>query len=411
VFGDTSSLCIKMNINNTNKRPSLIYSRVYRYVRYALLCSSLSIFSPYVSADFFDFLDNNSLTHGNRYAFVPATDQPYVIAIDTIDNEVAAKIPLTHIAHTVVASEDLDILIATDPANQSVTIIDLKTREEIRSLNIGMRPDAAILNPFDRYVAFGSKDGYVSIWDMKTYKQMFKIDGLGSGENITFGFDGRELYVVDEKSKTISVIEMNTKAKVAEIDLGGPEDIHAEVTAISRSVDGFTGFVSITSENRVVVIDLNEWKVKKSISTGSEPTRPYSTADNRYILIPHREGKMLMVLSSLSHEVIATIPTQVKAKEINTGWLDTVAFIMPSEGKQISVVDLDALRHTGNITLSGFPDEGLVTSDSKTLYAALSNTGQIAVVDTRARTLKVDIETGMKGLKGIGIAISNNVCH
>jgi len=359
----------------------------------------------------FDSFGKVSLADGSRIAFVASVTDPTIIAVDTAKNEVAATITIPHISGPIVVSDRLKGLYVTDPENEQVTVIDLVSREVVGVLDIGMRPDAALLNPFDRYIAFGSKDGQVSIWDMQFLRQVLHISNLESAVNMTFGLDGRNLFVVEQAKKHISVIEMQARKKVAQINLGGPVDSGAEVSAISRSADGSTGFVSVTSENRVVVIDLVNWKVKASIRVGGGPVRPFSPADNRYVLIPHRSGKSLTVLSALSYEVIATVKTGVEAKGLNTGWLDTVAFIMPETGNRIGVVDLDDLELIKTIELPGQPDDGLVTSDSRKLFTAMLDSGAVAAIDTKTHTLTAVIETTEKHLRGIEIALSNNVCH
>jgi YVTN family beta-propeller protein len=375
-----------------------------------IIVLGLFISSP-GQADIFDFFRGDSLANGNRYAFVPALDKPLIVSIDTIENKIAAEIPIDTISGPIVVSEQLDLLITTSPEQNRITLIDLKSREKLQTINIDMRPDAALLNPFDRYVAFGSKDGELSVWDMQSYEKMFSLDGLGNATKMTYSFDGRELYLVNELSNSISVIEMHSKSKIADISLGESITDKIELSALSRSVDGFTEYVSITSENRLVIIDLMTAQVKKSIPMDDEPVRPYSTADNRYVLIPHRNGKVLTVLSSLSHEIIATIPTRVAASEINTGWLDTVAFIMPSQGNNISIINLNSLSHSGFIELSGNPDAGLVTSDSKKMLTALTDTGSIAIIDARKRNMISTLTTSANALQGIDIGVSNNVCH
>jgi len=377
----------------------------------ALILALTLILPSMAGADILDIFKSDALTNGSQFAFAPSKSKAAVIVVDTLDHELVAELELPHVPGSVVVSEDLDLLIATNPDNESVTVINLYTREVIRELDIGMRPDAALLNPFDRFVAFGSSDGSVSVWDMHSFEQMLRVDGLSSALSMTYGFDGRNLYVVEPAKKTVSVIEMHRRDKVAEISLGGEDDPDAEVSAMSRSADGYTGFVSVTSENRVVMIDLIDWGVKKSIPVGSGPIRPYSTADNRYVLVPNRDDESLTVLSALSHEVVATIPTGVKARELNTGWLDTVAFIMPVEGKEIAVVNLRELKQEESIKLPGRTDDGLVTSDSKTLFASLVDSGQVAAIDARSRKLEALIDTGKGTLEGIEIAVSNNVCH
>ena len=362
-------------------------------------------------AGIFDIFGGDSLADGARYAFIPSASSAQVIVIDTRSNEVTAVLALPHVAGSVVVSDKLDLLIATNPGNNSVTVVSLDTREIVTEIDIDMRPDSALLNPFDRYIAFGSIDGSVSVWDLQTSEQMLRVDDLGSAENITYGLDGRNLYVVHESTKKISVIEMRERKKVAEIDLGGPPDPDARVSAISRSADGYTGFVSVTSEDRVVVIDLVDWRVKNSIKVGAAPLRPYSTADNRYVLVPLRDDKSLAVLSALSYELVANVPTNIRARELNTGWLDTVAFLMPESGNRIATVDLESLSPGEMIELPGRTDDGLVTSDSKMMFASVVESGEVAAIDTRFRKLVEIIETPADKLQGIEIGISNNICH
>jgi WD40 repeat protein len=377
----------------------------------ALLFASATMLSFSAHSDILDIFRSDALTNGSQFAFAPSTSHNSIVAIDTLEHKIVAELDIPRVAHSVIASDELDLLIATHPEDESVTVINLYTREVIQELNIGMRPDAALLNPFDRFIAFGSKDGSVSVWDMSSYKQMLRVDGLTSALAMTFGFDGRNLYVVEPEEKRISVIEMRLRKKVAEISLGGEADHAAQVSALSRSADGYTGYVSVTSEDRVVVVDLIEWTVKASVPVGKGPIRTYSTADNRYVLVPNKGDQTLTVLSALSRQVIATIPTGVDAKAINTGWLDTVAFIMPATGDEIAVIDLRELKQKDAIKLPGRTDEGLVTSDSKTLLASIVDTGQIAVINARSLQLEALIDSNASTLSGIEIAVSNNVCH
>ena len=96
---------------------------------------------------------------------------------------------------------------------------------------------------------------------------------------------------------------------------------------------------------------------------------------------------------------------------MNTGWLDTVAFVMPAEGKEMAVIDLQDFKADDPISLPGHTDNGIVTSDSKTLVAAVVDTGEVAIIDARSGKLVTLIDSGTSELGGIEIAVSNNVCH
>lgn len=377
----------------------------------ALLFSLAITLSAAASGDILGLFGDDDLTDGSRFAFVPSKSDQTIIAIDTQDHEVAATLKISHLAGSVIATNELDLLVATNPDAESITVINLYNQEVIKELNIGMRPDVVLANAYDRFVTFGSKDGSISTWDLSNFQQVVRIDGLSSALLLTFSFDGGRLFVVEPEEKKISVIDMAKRAKAAEISLGTDDDAEMQASAISRSADGYTGYVSIGSEDRVAVIDLVKLEVKGSIRVGAGPIRPFSTSDNQYVLVPNQNDQTLSVISSWSQNVVATIPTGIRAREVNTGWLDTVAFVMPAEGKEMAVIDLQDFKAMDPISLPGRTDDGIVTSDSKTLVASVVETGDIAIINAQSRDLASLIDTGSSELGGIEIAVSNNVCH
>ncbi|MBT5031544.1 MAG: hypothetical protein HOM55_04525 [Proteobacteria bacterium] len=383
-----------------------------------ILFLSLLLTSP--ASALFGLFDSDSLAAGSRYAFVASQTEARIVAIDTQEDEIAAELELANIATSIMISDSLNLLVATHADSSSLTLIDLESRQNLPALDIGMIADTGLLNPLDQYMAFGNKQGQVSVWDMNAREQMFQINDLGSAINLTFSIDGTRLFVVEPTERQISVIGMNARKKIAEIilpevnrsidsGLTNPQDA-PKITAISRSADGHTGFLSITSENKVIVLDLLKLSIKQTIAVDAEPMRPFSTADNRYVLIPHRAAKSIYVLDALSLAIRGNIKIGLPARELNTGWLDTVAFAMSAEDERIAVVDLQKLTLEQTLTLSGRPDDGLVTSDSKRLYTALLNTNTVARIDARSRKV-LEITTNTPGLGNIEIAISNNICH
>jgi DNA-binding beta-propeller fold protein YncE len=377
----------------------------------ALLFFLAITLSATASGDILGLFGDDDLTDGSRFAFVPSKSDQTIIAIDTQDHDVAATIKISHVAGSVIATNELDLLVATNPDAESITVINLYNKEVIRELNIGMRPDVVLANAYDRFVTFGSKDGSISTWDLSNFQQVVRVDDLSSALLLTFSFDGGRLFVVEPEEKKISVIDMAKRAKAAEISLGTGDDAEMQASAISRSADGYTGYVSIGSEDRVVVIDLVKLEVKGSIRVGAGPIRPFSTSDNQFVLVPNQGDQTLSVIASWSQNVVATIPTGIQAREVNTGWLDTVAFVMPAEGKEMAVIDLQNFKAMDSIRLPGRTDDGIVTSDSKTLVASVVETGEVAVADARSGKLITLIDTGTSELGGIEIAVSNNVCH
>jgi hypothetical protein len=378
--------------------------------RAAFLALSLIVWLP-AQGDLLDLFGSDKLTDGSRFAFVPSKADPAVIAIDAIDRDVAAVIELPHIAAEVVATTELDLLVATHPDHESATVVSLYDQEIVKQLDLGMRPDVVLRNTYDRFVTFGSADGTISTWDLSGFNEVLRVDGLTQATLLTFSFDGSQLFVVEPARTRISVIDMSKKAVVQEILLGEGGTPDTDISAVSRSADGFTGYVSLGSENRLAVIDLVRLQVRETIKVGRQPLRPYSTADNRYVLVPNRGDETLTVYAPREQRIVATIPVGIPVRDVNSGWLDTVAFVMPEEGGKVAVVDLQRLEAAPAIVLPGRTDDGIVTSDSKTLITAIVETGEVAIIDARARELSALVASGTASLGGVDIALSNNVCH
>ena len=107
------------------------------------------------TADILDIFRSDKLTDGSRFAFAPSSVANKVIAIDVIDQNVAAVLELPHAVGSVVATNELDLLVATHPDSNSATVINLYNRQIVAELELGMRPDVVLPNTYDRLVTFG----------------------------------------------------------------------------------------------------------------------------------------------------------------------------------------------------------------------------------------------------------------
>ena len=198
----------------------------------ALLFFLAITLSATASGDILGLFGDDDLTDGSRFAFVPSKSDQTIIAIDTQDHDIAATIKISHVAGSVIATNELDLLVATNPDAGTATIINLYNRQVITELDLGMRPDVVLTNAYDRFVTFGSKDGSISTWDLSNFEQVVRVDGLSSALLLTFSFDGGRLFVVEPEEKKISVIDMAKRAKAAEISLGTGDDAEMQASAI-----------------------------------------------------------------------------------------------------------------------------------------------------------------------------------
>jgi len=338
------------------------------------------------------------------YVFVPNRASADVAVIDTRSDRLVARIPVGNVPHQVAISDVADKLVASNTADDTISIIDISTLAT-RTLRLDHEPEHMELSPDGVLLAVGNIGaGTVSLVSLEEERELARVDGLFDPHNLTFSPDGALLYVANLGANHVSVIDVASATIIDEIkiaespELAGKEDPGTEfqgIINVTATPDGRLGFAAHGEAGELAVIDLRTRAVKKSVALGELPWRAYSTADGRFMLVPNNGDRTLSVISTTTLEVVATLPAAEDVTGINTGWFETTAFALSRAGRKAVVYDLQAMARAGEIALPGTPETGVTTPDGAKLYVALSDTDQVAVIDTRARAL-------IKTIDGVG---------
>ena len=232
-----------------------------------------------------------------------------------------------------------------------------------------------------------------------------RAENIRSSGPFTFNLDGSTLYWVDQKAGAINAIDLWSKRQTLTLS-----SQQGALSALTRSTDGLLGFISVSQENKVKVIDLRRFKQLAEIRVGSDPGRPWGTADGAYMLIPNSGDGSVTAISTSTLRALYTIDTVASPMAINPGWLDTTAAVI-GEGGEIAFIDVveGAVRQTYN--LNSAPHQGVVTSDSKTLAVPVADKGAISFFDMRKRSLTHQISGLPNDIGTATVAVSNNLCH
>ena len=338
------------------------------------------------------------------YVFVPNRASADVAVIDTRTDRVVARLPVGRVPHQVVVSDVADKLVASNTADDTISLVDLSTLKT-RTLELDDEPEHMALGPDGVLLAVGNiAAGSVSLVSLEHETELARVTGLFDPHNLTFSPDGALLYVANLGANHVSVIDVASARVIDQIPVGrapalaATEDIGAEfqgIINITPTPDGRLGFAAHGEAGELAVIDLRTRELKKSVALGELPWRAYGTADGRFMLVPNNGARTLSVISTAALEVVATLPAAEDVTGVNTGWFETAAFALSRAGRKAVVYDLEAMARVGEIALPGTPETGVTTPDGTRLYVALSDTDQVAVIDIRARAL-------IKTIDGVG---------
>jgi YVTN family beta-propeller protein len=345
-----------------------------------------------------------ALDAADGYVFVPNRASADVAVIDTRTDRLVARIPVGNVPHQVAISDVTGKVVASNTADDTISIVDLGTLAT-RTLKLDHEPEHMALAPDGVLLAVGNiAAGTVSLVSLAKEREVARVGGLFDPHNLTFSPDGALLYVANLGASHVSVIDVAGAAIVDEIEVAEPPALAATegpgaefqgIINVTPTPDGRLGFAAHGEANELAVIDLRTRALKKRVPLGELPWRAYSTADGRFMLVPNNGDRTLSVISTANLAVVATLPAAEDVTGVNTGWFETTAFALSRAGKKAVVYDLEAMAKVGEIAFPGTPETGVTTPDGTKLYVALSDTGQVAVIDARTREL-------IKTIDGVG---------
>jgi YVTN family beta-propeller protein len=356
-----------------------------------------------------------------HYVFVPNRSSADVAVIDTRRDEVVAHVPVGRVPHQVVVSDTTGTMVASNTADDTISIIDLGTLETAATLTLDHEPEHMAVDPAGQVVAVGNiAAGTISLVSLDAPRELARIDGLYQPHNMTFSPDGSLLYVGNLGAGLVSVIDVAHAEVVNEIAIGGTQDVATAggideewqgVINVTATPDGRLGFAAYGEGDAMAVLDLRTQETIRTLDLGALPWRAYTTADGRFMITPNNGDRTVSVVSTSTLEEVARLPGGADMTGVNTGWFETVAFVISRGEDKLVVLDLEEMKAAGEIPLPGTPETGVTTPDGSKLYVALSGSDEVAVIDVRAREVIKRIGDVGDGPWGAHMVGALNYCH
>ncbi|RMD61389.1 MAG: YncE family protein [Alphaproteobacteria bacterium] len=154
----------------------------------------------------------------STYLFVPNRDSADVAVIDTRTDTLVARVPVGRVPHQVVVSTRTDRLVASNTADNTITIVDLHALRPVATLALDTEPEHMELSPDGTLLAVGNIGaGTVSLVALPEGRERARVSGLIEPHNLTFSRDGTRLFVANLGGDHVSVIDVAAGRVVEEI--------------------------------------------------------------------------------------------------------------------------------------------------------------------------------------------------
>jgi YVTN family beta-propeller protein len=256
----------------------------------------------------------------------------------------------------------------------------------------------------------GTDGSTVIVIDLKSHTRIVTVD-LGRPARphcAIFGPKNGRLYVTAELTRSIEVIDPNTRKVVDSIPTGEPQ---SHMLAISS--DGKRGYTSNVGSGTVSVIDLPNKRVLAVIPVSKVVQRIAISVDDRWVFTADQTKPLLAVIDTQTN----TVKTRVPLPDIGFGITPTRdsgrLLITQPASDSVLILNLLSMKVEQEIHVPADPPEIVVRPDNRIAYVSCDRSRQVAAIDLESGKVEklINVGAGPDGLAWVAASPHSRSSH
>lgn len=209
------------------------------------------------------------------------------------------------------------------------------------------------------------------------------------------------VFVTNERSNTVSVINGTTHQVEATIEIG------ERPRGIGISPDGNEVYVAISKEDKIVVFDPKSLKILRDFNAGEDP-EAFSIHPNGNIYISNEESAKATVINPKNGKVIAEIPVGIEPEGVAISPDGKRVIITSESTNMLHVIAAPEHKIVSNILVGARPRAATFTHDGKFAFATAEIGGEVIKVDMATGKIVQQISLGDDKAKPKDILVSKD---
>jgi len=223
----------------------------------------------------------------------------------------------------------------------------------------------------------GSDGRTIDVVDIASRKRVATID-LGAPQRpheAVFGPDGR-LYVTTELTDSVTVLDPRKNVVVDRLPTGQKE---SHMMVLAR--DGKTAYTSNVGAGTVSVIDVAARRVTAVVTVARHAQRIALSTDGRFVFTADQDAPRLAVIDTRTNKLVPGVGLPAVAYG-TAPTPDGRFLVMALPGaSQVGVLDLKSMEVVKTLDVPKAPQEVLVRPDGRVAYVSCDASGQVAEID------------------------------
>ncbi len=292
----------------------------------------------------------------NSFYVVALNSEPSLTVIDPLSgfggSKLLALVDLSSPGEDWVLTRDGAWLFVSLPASGRVAVVDTARFKLVTEIETGGRPSRLLLQPDEGYlwVADGSTaaGSGVTVIDTARRTVVGRIATGAGPHDLAVAGDGRHVFVTNETAGTLSVLEVDSLSRRAEIATG-PRPVALAYSALSGAV-----YVSDAVAGTVTVVDAARHQVVAQIEAEPGLGQVRFAPDGRLAFVVNPGADKVHILDGASHRLVQT--AEVEDEPYQVSFTDTLAYIRHRASETVMMVPLAAVGEPGRtVPVASFP--------------------------------------------------------
>jgi len=302
-------------------------------------------------------------------------------------------------------------IFVTNEMSGDLSVIEPAEQREIARIRLGKRPRGLAVSPNGHllYIALSGSpiggpgvdkstlpaadraaDG-IAVLDIASARVLRVLRGISDPEQVAVSPDGRRLFVASEDSGRLLVLDAQTGASVANLEVGG------EPEGVAASPDGHIVYATSEEDGTVAAIETEPPRVRARIAVGERPRNAAFSADGRRAYVPGENDGSITAIDVAANRVVRRVKL---AGQNNRPMGVALTFdqrhLLVTTGRGGELVRLDpaTLRETGRVAVGERPWGLAIGPGDRFAFTANWPSNDVTMVDLATLRVVARISAG-----------------
>ena len=202
------------------------------------------------------------------------------------------------------------------------------------------------------------------------------------------------IFVSNENSDTIAVLDLNTKELIKTINTGGrPRDL-------KFNKDFSRLYAVVSEENHILEIDTKRIEIVRTINTGDDPEIFDIDVENKIIAVSNEDDNELTIIDLETKKIVESIKeVGVEPEGVNFTPDGKLVYVTSEGTSSILIIDPWKRKILNEILVGNRPRRGIFVNNGTEYWVSNELSGTVSVIDTFKQEIRKTINFSVDGIR------------